>query len=165
METKVTVDLCNQYHKPQGTATMIEDLCKSMLLLEHLKAHQKQLRICAGYHLVQVTEGLEPQWSDKADNHVTVDDAPGHDIHSAWMESFKEPSIVVSKPERGDIPIGINDRLPRDFLSDIFSKATSPEEWQEMILLGRIFLLWTRYPSPSTVTSLMEIQRQAQKTV
>ncbi|RVW25636.1 putative serine/threonine-protein kinase SIS8 [Vitis vinifera] len=37
----------------------------------------------------------------------------------AWTGS----SVGVSTPEQGDILIDINDRFPRDFLSDIFSKA------------------------------------------
>ncbi|KAA8523422.1 hypothetical protein F0562_009845 [Nyssa sinensis] len=39
-----------------------------------------------------------------------------------------EPSVGVSRPERGDILIDINDRFPRDFLSDIFSKAILSED-------------------------------------
>nr|XP_023892148.1 uncharacterized protein LOC112004154 [Quercus suber]XP_023892150.1 uncharacterized protein LOC112004154 [Quercus suber]XP_023892151.1 uncharacterized protein LOC112004154 [Quercus suber]POE61187.1 serine/threonine-protein kinase edr1 [Quercus suber] len=38
-----------------------------------------------------------------------------------------EESAVVGTPEHGDILIDINDRFPRDFLSDVFSKARISE--------------------------------------
>ncbi|KAM7492595.1 hypothetical protein LguiA_035516 [Lonicera macranthoides] len=43
----------------------------------------------------------------------------------AWTGSStrNEPSVSVSRSERGDILIDINDRFPSDFISDIFSKA------------------------------------------
>ncbi|XP_060187956.1 uncharacterized protein LOC132617083 isoform X1 [Lycium barbarum] len=46
-----------------------------------------------------------------------------------WTGNYKkcvlqgEPSVVLPRSEQGDILIDINDRFPRDFLSDIFAKA------------------------------------------
>ncbi|XP_043688039.1 uncharacterized protein LOC122639285 isoform X2 [Telopea speciosissima] len=47
---------------------------------------------------------------------------------SARPVSREEPSVGVSRPEHGDILIDINDRFPRDFLSDIFSRARLAED-------------------------------------
>ncbi|XP_042519654.1 uncharacterized protein LOC122093387 isoform X2 [Macadamia integrifolia] len=47
---------------------------------------------------------------------------------SARPVSREESSVVVSRPEHGDILIDINDRFPRDFLSDIFSRASLAED-------------------------------------
>ncbi|XP_043703055.1 uncharacterized protein LOC122653178 [Telopea speciosissima] len=47
--------------------------------------------------------------------------------NSARPVSREESSVGVSRPERGDILIDINDRFPRDFLSDIFSQARLSE--------------------------------------
>ncbi|MCD7465464.1 hypothetical protein HAX54_001368 [Datura stramonium] len=48
---------------------------------------------------------------------------------SDWTGNYKEcvfqgePSVVLPRSEQGDILIDINDRFPRDILSDIFAKA------------------------------------------
>ncbi|KAK3010145.1 hypothetical protein RJ639_011802 [Escallonia herrerae] len=73
-------------------------------------------------------------WGDKTDSDFSNSNPQGHAPPSAWTTSSKkdvsgrEPSVGVSRPERGDILIDINDRFPRDFLSDIFSKAMLSEE-------------------------------------
>ncbi|KAG5546897.1 hypothetical protein RHGRI_018905 [Rhododendron griersonianum] len=69
----------------------------------------------------------ESQCPGEADSNFTVDTTQRDNQDSAWIESFREPSVGVSKPEGGDILIDINDRFPRDFLSDIFSKALLSE--------------------------------------
>ncbi|KAJ4981198.1 hypothetical protein NE237_032035 [Protea cynaroides] len=46
---------------------------------------------------------------------------------SARPVSREESSVGVSRTEQGDIVIDINDRFPRDFLSDIFSRARLSE--------------------------------------
>ncbi|KAF8030685.1 hypothetical protein BT93_D0002 [Corymbia citriodora subsp. variegata] len=43
-----------------------------------------------------------------------------------------EPSVSVSNPEHGDILIDINDRFPRDFLSDLFSVARRSENLSDV---------------------------------
>ncbi|KAJ4975310.1 hypothetical protein NE237_000416 [Protea cynaroides] len=48
---------------------------------------------------------------------------------SARPVSQEESSVGVSRAEQGDIHIDINDRFPRDFLSDIFSMARLAEDF------------------------------------
>lgn len=69
----------------------------------------------------------ESQWRGEADSNFAVNRTQRDKQDSAWIESFREPSVGVSRPEGGDILIDINDRFPRDFLSDIFSKALLSE--------------------------------------
>ncbi|KAK6133108.1 hypothetical protein DH2020_033147 [Rehmannia glutinosa] len=52
-----------------------------------------------------------------------ANDAHGHPQPSASTETQEEPNVGVSRTKQGDILIDINDRFPRDLLSDIFSKA------------------------------------------
>ncbi|KAF8408603.1 hypothetical protein HHK36_004666 [Tetracentron sinense] len=47
---------------------------------------------------------------------------------SPGVVSRGESSVGIATPEHGDILIDINDRFPRDFLSDIFSKAIISED-------------------------------------
>ncbi|XAR56919.1 Non-specific serine/threonine protein kinase [Bertholletia excelsa] len=62
----------------------------------------------------------DPQRSDRADNNFATDDTEGQDQTPAQSESSRLPSVGFS---RSEILIDINDRFPRDFLSDVFSKA------------------------------------------
>ncbi|CBI27196.3 unnamed protein product, partial [Vitis vinifera] len=63
------------------------------------------------------------------------DDSPSKPTGFHWDEMANplrsvpggESSVGVGAPEGGDILIDINDRFPRDFLSDIFSKARTSE--------------------------------------
>ncbi|KAK6154547.1 hypothetical protein DH2020_008795 [Rehmannia glutinosa] len=52
-----------------------------------------------------------------------ANDAHGHPQPSASTETREEPNVGDSRTKQGDILIDINDRFPRDLLSDIFSKA------------------------------------------
>ncbi|KAI3881546.1 hypothetical protein MKX03_035624 [Papaver bracteatum] len=59
-------------------------------------------------------------------------------INNAWTGPLPstvtraESSVNVNTKEHGDILIDINDRFPRDFLSDIFSKARNAEDSSEI---------------------------------
>ncbi|KAL8096571.1 RAF-like serine/threonine-protein kinase 20 isoform X1 [Apium graveolens] len=58
-------------------------------------------------------------WDDRSRSDISAYDPYGNS---------GEASATISIPERGDISIDINDRFPRDFLSDIFSKAMLSED-------------------------------------
>lgn len=71
----------------------------------------------------------EFEWNGIAANTDYGNNAEGHGNPLAWKENpvkggaHDEPAVAVGTPEQGDILIDINDRFPRDFLSDVFSKA------------------------------------------
>ncbi|XP_028062745.1 uncharacterized protein LOC114266052 isoform X1 [Camellia sinensis] len=113
----------------EANCTKYED--KNLLVGEKSEVGSEFLaasEVASVKHRENPTYGLpEPQWSDRADSNFTTNNTQGQDQPSAWMESSREPSVGVSKPEQGDILIDINDRFPRDFLSDIFSKAILSE--------------------------------------
>ncbi|PIN04941.1 Tyrosine kinase [Handroanthus impetiginosus] len=52
-----------------------------------------------------------------------TNDGHGHPQPSVWVGTREEPNVGVPRTKQGDILIDINDRFPRDLLSDIFSKA------------------------------------------
>ncbi|KAM7498717.1 hypothetical protein LguiA_023131 [Lonicera macranthoides] len=58
----------------------------------------------------------------------STNNTQGHVQPSAKNVIVGEQSTGVSRRERGDILIDINDRFPRDFLTDIFSKAMISED-------------------------------------
>ncbi|KAM1032466.1 hypothetical protein ACFX2I_036050 [Malus domestica] len=71
----------------------------------------------------------EFKWSEIAANKDNENNAKGHGQPLARAENpakgvaHGESAAGAGTPEQGDILIDINDRFPRDFLSDIFSKA------------------------------------------
>ncbi|KAE8124531.1 hypothetical protein FH972_019407 [Carpinus fangiana] len=73
-------------------------------------------------------------WSEGTCKGSSSDDAKGQAQTFSWIGSPIEdvsqeiPSGGDSAPVQGDIVIDINDRFPRDFLSDIFSKAILSED-------------------------------------
>ncbi|KAK1387924.1 putative serine/threonine-protein kinase mkcB [Heracleum sosnowskyi] len=72
-------------------------------------------------------------WDDRFESDFTANYVQGNSQSTAGIGisprnvSWVESSVSVSRPERGDISIDINDRFPHDFLSDIFSRAVSSE--------------------------------------
>ncbi|KAL3851020.1 hypothetical protein ACJIZ3_012902 [Penstemon smallii] len=60
---------------------------------------------------------------DRVGNHSIGNDAHEHPQPLTWSGTDVESNVGVPKHEQGDIVIDINDRFPRDLLSDIFSKA------------------------------------------
>ncbi|CAM8956988.1 unnamed protein product [Rhodiola kirilowii] len=78
-------------------------------------------------HKVQLPE---LSWDEIAASDVVNHNTEGGAQPFAWTES-STTSVAnrdSSKPEGGDILIDINDRFPRDFLSDIFSKTLLSED-------------------------------------
>ncbi|XP_059666718.1 uncharacterized protein LOC132312386 [Cornus florida] len=72
-------------------------------------------------------------WGGRSDGDFTTNRTPPHAQPSSWIESSTGDvstgkTLVGTKAEQGDILIDINDRFPRDFLSDIFSKAILSED-------------------------------------
>lgn len=67
------------------------------------------------------SEGNLPEfhWGDQTGSDFTGNNTQAH---------AQPPAPGVSRPERGDILIDINDRFPRDFLSDIFTRAMLSED-------------------------------------
>ncbi|KAL0328668.1 UNVERIFIED_CONTAM: hypothetical protein Scaly_2299400 [Sesamum calycinum] len=59
----------------------------------------------------------------RVDSQSVAGDAHDHPQPSTLPGSRQEPNVGVPRTEQGDILIDINDRFPRDLLSDIFSKA------------------------------------------
>ncbi|OVA05563.1 Phox/Bem1p [Macleaya cordata] len=80
------------------------------------------------------TDGTEAAGSDYP-SAANINNAVGSTQPFAWTGgpsartvSQAGPSVTVNTKEHGDILIDINDRFPRDFLSDIFSKARNAED-------------------------------------
>ncbi|XP_057948084.1 uncharacterized protein LOC131143778 isoform X2 [Malania oleifera] len=75
----------------------------------------------------------EPNW-DEMVGKDSCDENQGHVQTFAWVESSMmdasegEISHAIPSTKQGDILIDINDRFPRDFLSDIFSKEVLSED-------------------------------------
>ncbi|KAL2495720.1 Protein kinase superfamily protein with octicosapeptide/Phox/Bem1p domain [Forsythia ovata] len=61
-------------------------------------------------------------WVDKVSSESLADDAHEHPEPSDWTGTQEGPCTGVPRTEQG-VLIDINDRFPRDLLSDIFSKA------------------------------------------
>ncbi|KAL3820901.1 hypothetical protein ACJIZ3_006806 [Penstemon smallii] len=59
----------------------------------------------------------------KDGGHSNAKDSLGHPQSPTWTGARVETNVGVPRTEQGDILIDINDRFPRDLLSDIFSKA------------------------------------------
>lgn len=78
-------------------------------------------------------ENMQAANKDRVQVDCLKDNLPGHlQVDSRTESSSKDDSKEnhhsgISRTEHGDILIDINDRFPRDFLSDIFSKAISEE--------------------------------------
>lgn len=85
----------------------------------------------------------ELNWGDMAGEFITNKNTQANAQPFDWMESSTkgvfqgEKSVGVSTPEHGDILIDINDRFPRDFLSDIFSKAVLSDDPSGIIPLHK----------------------------
>lgn len=68
----------------------------------------------------------EYEWSDVTEKISNGNETKGHAQPLAWKENPVRSAGVVNT-EQGDILIDINDRFPRDFLTDIFSRARNSE--------------------------------------
>ncbi|KAA8537218.1 hypothetical protein F0562_029696 [Nyssa sinensis] len=81
-----------------------------------------------------VSRTLESHWGEMIVEKNNGNTTKGHAQLLAPSEnplralSRGESSVGVGTPEQGDILIDINDRFPRDFLSDVFSKARISED-------------------------------------
>ncbi|KAJ0081546.1 hypothetical protein Patl1_12259 [Pistacia atlantica] len=80
-----------------------------------------------------VLKPSEYGWSDTAEKINNGNEPKRHAQPFARIENpvrtapIRDSSVAVGNSEQGDILIDINDRFPRDFLTDIFSKARSSE--------------------------------------
>ncbi|KAL6542991.1 hypothetical protein OROHE_010511 [Orobanche hederae] len=70
---------------------------------------------------VKCSEDSTSQWVDGVGNQVITNDARLHPQPSTWAGNQEDVGVPGTK--QGDILIDINDRFPRDLLSDIFTKA------------------------------------------
>ncbi|XP_023519319.1 uncharacterized protein LOC111782750 [Cucurbita pepo subsp. pepo] len=76
---------------------------------------------------------LESGWIDGSTHKNHRNETQEHAESSSLTENpgknvtHVEPGVGIGTSEHGDILIDINDRFPRDFLSDIFSKARNSE--------------------------------------
>ncbi|XP_051133794.1 uncharacterized protein LOC127253311 isoform X2 [Andrographis paniculata] len=62
-------------------------------------------------------------WAGGVQTHFVLSDTHGYPQPSTRTATEEESNVDLPKNEQGDILIDINDRFPRDLLSDIFSKA------------------------------------------
>ncbi|KAL3503759.1 hypothetical protein ACH5RR_038208 [Cinchona calisaya] len=138
-KTKQTVpnsaDTKDDSHKNQGLIAEREMTCAKYsaedLLVDDLAEAESRVSIVntvdSGKHQEHPVCILpEAHRVDKVVDETMVDNTQGQS--SAWMGSSTKDIIHgetsdVSRSEQPDILIDINDRFPRDFLSDIFSKA------------------------------------------
>ncbi|XP_075520333.1 RAF-like serine/threonine-protein kinase 20 [Primulina tabacum] len=72
---------------------------------------------------IKNSEGRTTDCVDEVGSQSIANDDHGHPQLSTLAGAMEESSVDVPRTEQGDIIIDINDRFPRDFLSDIFSKA------------------------------------------
>ncbi|XP_075506539.1 RAF-like serine/threonine-protein kinase 20 isoform X2 [Primulina tabacum] len=72
---------------------------------------------------IKTSEGRTTDWDDEVGSQSIANDDHGRPRISTLTGAMEESSVDVPRTEQGDIIIDINDRFPRDFLSDIFSKA------------------------------------------
>ncbi|XP_073292428.1 uncharacterized protein [Primulina huaijiensis] len=72
---------------------------------------------------IKTSEGRTTDWVVEVGSQSIANDDHGHPRISTLTGAMEESSVDVPRTEQGDIIIDINDRFPRDFLSDIFSKA------------------------------------------
>ncbi|XP_047327294.1 uncharacterized protein LOC124930959 [Impatiens glandulifera] len=116
-------------HKPQNETTVDKEMEKDLLVNGKTEigdgGFSSVNQVIDIKHHEDALHGLP----DKTENNAIADNTEGAAQTSSWMENTtkdayqEDPIVEVSKPEGGDILIDINDRFPRDFLSDIFSKA------------------------------------------
>ncbi|KAK3432535.1 hypothetical protein EUGRSUZ_D00034 [Eucalyptus grandis] len=92
--------------------------------------HQTSGRVIPGLHADN--SSLRP--SEYLWDEVTPNKTSGKTTkaHAQPLTQTVEPSVSVSNPEHGDILIDINDRFPRDFLSDLFSVARRSENLSDV---------------------------------
>ncbi|CAA0818521.1 Protein kinase superfamily protein with octicosapeptide/Phox/Bem1p domain [Striga hermonthica] len=69
-------------------------------------------------NIVKDSEDSTIRWVEGATQAINNDAQP-----STWSENHEESSVGVPVAKQGDILIDINDRFPRDLLSEIFTKA------------------------------------------
>ncbi|KAL0407138.1 UNVERIFIED_CONTAM: putative serine/threonine-protein kinase SIS8 [Sesamum latifolium] len=98
---------------------------------ESMKENQFNAEKEPGMELPTVIHGDSVKHSDnstvhqvgRVDSQSVACDAHDHPQPSTFPGTREEPNDGVPRTEQGDILIDINDRFPRDLLSDIFSKA------------------------------------------
>ncbi|XP_020228859.1 dual specificity protein kinase splB [Cajanus cajan] len=117
------------YSKNNYNKTLIDETKASKSDLPNL--HQGS----SGKHLDDPASNLpEVDWGDasvkESNDDINVQSLPVSLNGSAAIKDDSEefPSNVVSKQAQGDILIDINDRFPREFFTDIFSKAVLEED-------------------------------------
>ncbi|KAI3456665.1 hypothetical protein Pfo_013328 [Paulownia fortunei] len=83
------------------------------------------LKLPAASHEDSVKHSEDPttHWVDGVGSQSIANDAQGRPQPPTWMGTQEESKAAVPRTEQGDILIDINDRFPRNLLSDIFSKA------------------------------------------
>ncbi|XP_011095730.1 uncharacterized protein LOC105175099 [Sesamum indicum] len=97
-------------------------------------AHENQVHAVGpegGSKLPAVSHGDAVQHSENPTTHLVdgvggqsiASDAQGHPQPPTWTGTQEESRPAIPRTEQGDILIDINDRFPRNLLSDIFSKA------------------------------------------
>ncbi|KAJ6774832.1 SERINE-THREONINE PROTEIN KINASE [Salix purpurea] len=96
----------------------------------HLAVHQAT---CAVQHK-DPTADLPDELDEMTTRDVTDEDNLGHFQPFSWTDSSTKvvvggiPPVTVSATKQAEIQIDINDRFPRDFISEIFSKGIFTEE-------------------------------------
>lgn len=79
----------------------------------------------------------EPKWDEMTGNDFTNNNL-GHSEPFSWTESSTKdasqgiPPVVVSATKQADILIDIDDRFPRDFLSEMFSRGIFTEDTSDI---------------------------------
>lgn len=92
--------------------------------------HQTSGRVTPGLHADNSSlRASEYLWDEVTPNKTSGKTTKGH---AQPLTQTVEPSVSVSNPEHGDILIDINDRFPRDFLSDLFSVARRSENLSDV---------------------------------
>ncbi|CAA0836568.1 Protein kinase superfamily protein with octicosapeptide/Phox/Bem1p domain [Striga hermonthica] len=82
---------------------------------------------------VKHSEDSTIQWVDGVNTQAINKDAQP----STWTGNPEEPVVGVPVTKQGDILIDINDRFPRDLLSDIFTKAVLSDSSSDFGLLPK----------------------------
>ncbi|KAL7103197.1 hypothetical protein ACP275_08G165100 [Erythranthe tilingii] len=91
-----------------------------------LKLHNRSLEdssAVSNEDSVKYSEDSRIHCVDEVGSQSIANDGYGLPQSSTWIGTREEPNVEAPKTKQADILIDINDRFPRDLLSDIFSRA------------------------------------------
>ncbi|KAL1559906.1 hypothetical protein AAHA92_10194 [Salvia divinorum] len=113
----------SEHHRTQMVDTL--DVKDSLHVNQHLTEVEAGLKLPAESHEGSTKHSEDPtaHWVDGVGCQPIPDDAHENSQLPKITGAHAESKAAIPRTEQGDILIDINDRFPRNLLSDIFSKA------------------------------------------